>query len=809
MEQQFNSEPKGEDINLKKYVTLFYKNWYWFVFSICICLPVALVINRYTKNVYSTTSTIIIKDQSQSSSGVNEILKEFSSGRSIGNINIETEIGVLKSFYQSRKTIDNLDFRVSYYGVGTIRDVELYKSAPFKIILDTTHKQVESRPVHITYIDSSHVQVSIEDSNLTSKKLELGSWFVNNNFAFQIVKDSAVKTSKTHESYYFVINNLNYLALVYQSQLMVELLNKDATIISISVRGNIAEKNIDFINKLAEVYIKDGMDEKNIVAKNTVGFIDGLLNKIIDSLQVAENDLQSFRQNNRIIDLSKEGSAIFDKLEEQQNQKTILEIRMKYYDYLLKYIEKKNDFKDVITPSIMGIDDQLLNKLVAELSGLYQERKVMEYSVKLNNPQLDVLDVKIKNTIESLIEVVTNIIQGAKIERDEVNIKIRELDGEIKKLPLTEREMIKIKRKFDLNDNIFTFLQQKRAEAGIMSASNVSDSKVLDKASIMSTAQNGPKSSTNYMIALVLALLLPAGVIIGIDLVNQKLRNIEDLEKEIEAPIIGVVAHDHYQLDLVVHQKPKSLLAESFRTIRTNLKYLLPDREKAVISITSAVSGEGKTYTAINLATILALSNKKVLLVGLDLRKPKIHSQFNLSNEKGMSTYLIGNNSFDEIISTTNIPNLHVAVSGPIPPNPSELIESARTSSLIDEAKSRYDYVVIDTPPVSLVADAMLLSPVSDLNIFVVRFNYSVKSIVPFVNTLYQGKKLTNLCVLVNDVDLSSSFSYGTSGYSHYGYHYGYEYGNSYGYYGEEDMKPQGLFAKIKTWVTLRKSIRS
>lgn len=792
MENQFNNEAQEEEIDLKKYVTLFTKNWLWFVLSLIICLPLAFAINRYSSCVYSTTATILVNDQSQYPSGVDEIIRQFGNVKTAGKKNLETEIGVLQSYYITRKTIEQVDFRISYYGEGKIKTMELYHDAPFKITLDTSHTQLEDCPVHINIIDSSHCEVVIKDSANTRRKMEFGSWFVNNSFAFQVMRDSAFATADLSKGYFFKINNLNQLAKNYQSQLKVELVNEDATIINLSIKGNLAQKNITFLNQLSQVYIRDGMDDKNQIAVNTINFIDGLLNKIIDSLQIAESDLQHFRQNNRIVDLTKEGAAMFDKLEAQQDKKSILEIRMKYYDYLLKYIEKKKDFKDVITPSIMGIDDQLLNKLVAELSGLYQERRVMEYSVKSNNPQLDVIDVRIKNTVESLIEVVTNIIQGAKIERDEVNSKVAEYDDEIKKLPLTEREMIKIKRKFDLNDNIFNFLQQKRAEAGITSASNVSDGKVLDKASIMSTMQNAPKRSMNYIIALVLALLLPAGVIVGIDFFNTKLRDLNKIENDIHAPIIGLVSHNKYPTELVVHDKPQSIIAESFRTVRTNLKYVLPGKEKAVIAVTSTVSGEGKTFCAVNLASILALSNKKILLVGLDLRKPKVHHMFDTSNDKGMSTYLIGNNTIDDIIIETGIKNLHLIVAGPTPPNPSELIESEKTAKLIEEARSRYDYVIIDTSPVALVADAFLFNHHVDLNIFVVRYNYSVNTVVSYVNALYNDKKLQNLGILINDVDLSSNFSYGSVNYGHYG-----SYGKGYGYYVEEST-PLSFWGKVK-----------
>ncbi|MBK8807508.1 MAG: polysaccharide biosynthesis tyrosine autokinase [Bacteroidales bacterium] len=792
-----------ETIDIKKYIYKFSSNWYWFVLSIFVGLSVSFLINRYSSKQYSTSASLLVLEKGEGYGGIESIISEFGAYSKAQRKNVENQIGILQSYTLSFETVKELDFQVSYWAKGRINESEIYTTSPFKVVLDTTKNQTIQQRVNLSFVSETeyNLEITYPTGKNIKKEMFFGETYSDDFLTFRIEKNANFSDNNENISYFFFLNDYYAIARSYNKGLKVESIFEKGTMLKLNKSGNVAQKEIDFLNKLIEIYIRRNIEEKNISALNTIKFIDEQLNNIIDSLQKAERNLERFRLNNKIIDLSKEGTSLFEKLEQQQAQKSILEIRMKYYEYLKNYIKSKNDFKDVITPSVIGIQDNLLNSLVAQLSALYSEKNVTEYSATKDNPTMEVINLKIKNTVNALIENVNNIIEGAKIEIKEADKNISVLDQEIQKLPVTERELINIQRKFDLNDNIYNFLLEKRTEAGITKASNIPDVKILDSAIIQNSEQISPKRSINMMIGFFLGLLLPALLIIIKDFFNDKITDRKDVEKSTTIPILGAISHNTKDTDLVVQNHPKSSISESFRTLRTNLQYLLQGKEKAVISISSTISGEGKSFCAVNLASIIALSNKKVLLIGLDMRKPKIHKIFNCQNNAGMSTYLIGKSSYKEIINKTGIDNLHTIVSGPIPPNPAELIENKKFGELMTRLKDEYDYIIIDTPPVALVADALLIMNYTDANIFVIRQNYSSKNVLKFVNDLRYEKNLDKITILINDIDYNNAYGYKYGGYGKYSYRYKYGYRYNYGYgngYYEDDNESVSLISFIK-----------
>lgn len=794
MQQQFIAE---ETIDIKKYIFKFLANWYWFIIASLIGIAIAFLVNRYSTPRYKTDASVMVLEKGDGLSGIESIIQEFGAYKKAQRKNVENQIGILQSYSLTYETVKELNFEISYWGQGRINEREIYTSCPFIVVLDTTHLNSINKRVNVSIISETQYRLEIQYDNEknVNKKMFFGETYSDEYFKFRLEKSDKFSENSINSNFFFIINDYYTLAKAYNKNLAVEAIFEKGTVLQLTKSGSVSQKEVDFLNTLIKIFIKKDIEEKNISAQRTIEFIDEQLNNIVDSLRVAERNLEKFRLNNRIIDLSKEGTAVFEQLEEEQARKTVLDVRMKYYEYLLNYIKEKEDFQDIITPSVIGIEDNLLNTLVAQISDLYSEKRVIEYSAKGDNPSLAIINLKIKNTINALIENVNNIIQGADIEMKEVNKKITELDKEIQKLPVTERELINIQRKFDLNDNIYNFLLEKRTEAGITKASNVPDIKIIDNAIIQNIEPLSPKRLINYLIGLFIGFFLPALIIILNDFFNDKIVERKDIENNTTIPIIGSITHNIQDTDLVIKTYPKSSISEAFRSLRTNLQYyFLKGKEKAVITISSTISGEGKSFCALNLASILAVSNKKVLLIGLDLRKPKLHKELKLKNDYGMSTYLIGKSTYENIIRDTGIDdNLKVILSGPMPPNPAELIETQRMHDLIEEAQKEFDYVIIDTPPVALVADALLLMKYADTNIFVIRQNYSNKTVLKFVNDLKDEKNLDKLAILINDVDFSSSYGYRYGGYGRYGRYgyrskYGYGYGQKYGYgYYEDD----------------------
>ncbi len=788
---------KEETIDIKKYIFKFLSYWYLFVITVFIAFCIAYLINRYSIPIYSVNSTILVRDKTNTlTSGIESIIEEFGLFKKTRKANVENEIGILQSYYFANKAVKELDFGISYFSIGRINKPERYKNAPFVVNLDTSVGQLVNHPVYITILSKEKYRLEIKNKFNINKVLKFGEQFINKTFNFNItLKDGFdVNDPAIPENYYFLINDFNKLANQYKNKLTITTLTKKGSILNLSLQGYVPQKLVDYLNKITEVYIRAGLEEKNQIAINTVNFIDEQLEEIVDSLQVAEINLQNFRLSSKsIIDISQEGIAIFQKLEKVQAEKTLLNIKTKYYDYLLGYIESKNNFKDVIAPSVMGIDDPLLNSLISQLSQLFAEKGVILYSAKENNPSLNVINLKIQNVREALLENVRNIINATNISLNDVNKRIQKVEKEIQKLPVTERQLINIQRKFNLSDNLYTFLLEKRAEAGIAKASNIADNRIIDLARVDNVALVSPKRSLNYIIALILGLIVPLLFIVLKDFFNNSIVEKKDVEDNTNIPILGSVGHNKKDSDVIVFNNPKSSISESFRSLRTNLQYLLTEDNQRIVSINSIVNEEGKTFCAINLASVIAMLNKKTLLVGMDLRKPKIHKEFNLNNDIGISTYLINKSTIDEIIQPSHINNLYITTSGPIPPNPAELIETEKMKLFFQKVKQDYDYVIVDTPPIAIVTDALLLTKYTDANIFVVRQNYTSKNTLRLLDELYKKENIKNLCILINDVKVPAYYRYGYD----YGYGYGYTYRDGYGYY-DEDKVSLSFVGKIK-----------
>jgi capsular exopolysaccharide synthesis family protein len=423
----------------------------------------------------------------------------------------------------------------------------------------------------------------------------------------------------------------------------------------------------------------------------------------------------------------------------------------------------------------MGVSDLVLVKLVEEFAALQQQKKQMAFTMSANQPQVALIDQQINNARAALRENVSSAISQIKLSLDIVNNRITSVEQELERLPGTERRMIGIQREFDLNNTVYTFLLERRAEAGIARASTIPAHRPLDYAEAQNSTQIKPQEMKNYFIGVLLGLLVPMALIVIFDLLNNKIIGRHDIEALTKAPIIGYISHSDYHVDDPVAEKPGSTLAESFRSVRTSLSFMTGQTKCPVIVVSSPVSGEGKTFVSVNLATIISMMNKKVLIIGLDLRRPRVHTILKSDNGHGMSTYLSGNATFEEVIVPTQIDNLFFASSGPVPPNPSELIGSQKMAEFINRARMEYDTVIIDTPPVGIVTDALLLAQLANVTLFVIRQRYTTRGSVSLLDEIYRKGEMSNIALVINDIS--------ATGYYGYGLRYGYTLGYGHRYY--------------------------
>lgn len=787
-----------EPVDIRKYINKVAANWYWFAVSLAIAFTVAYMVNRYAQPLYSLSSTIILKENRAMSgiSGSEDVMQ----GINFGNSNtISNELMVLSSYYLNRQVVENLALRTTYYAIGRrgIRETMLYQQAPYKVRAIPGAPLRINYPVMVTILSDSTYLLEINDSYDIHREMKFGEAFVHPDFNFTLEADAGQIGVYRHRKVYFVQNDLNRLTNEFRRSLSVSHNDQNGSVISLTFRHCNIKLASDYLNELARVYVQYGLEEKNLTAINTINFIDSQLGSISDSLNQAEDNLQNFRLTNKVVDLSQEGSMMFEKLSEVQSEKAIITMKINYYQYLLNYLNDNSDLKDVIFPVAFGISDGSLSSMISQLGQLYSERAVLSLNANENSPVLVSLNTKIAMTRQGMQENITNNLKAQQISLANIESRIRKAEGEISKLPVTERKLISYERKFNLNNEVYNYLLQKRTEASIAKAAAVPDNKLLDPALGENALLISPKRRQNLTIALLLGLLVPFVILFAIDYFNNRIDDISEITRRTRLTIIGRISHNPYKIPLPVVEKPKSSLAESFRGLRTNLQYLTSQGQK-VISITSAVSGEGKTFCSANLAAIIAMSGKKVLLTGLDLRKPKLHDAFGLKSNKGLSTYLVGKSTFDEIVMPTAQENLYVVPAGPVPPNPVELLESERLSVFVDVAREAFDFVIFDTPPVAIVSDALTINKYIDLNLFVVRQNYTVRHVYSLLAELQETNKIEKYYLVVNDMKIPS----------YYGYNYGYGYHYSKGYY-DVDIQRNGIGFKWSSVFSARESGRN
>lgn len=774
-------------------------HWKLFAIFLLAAFTTAFLYLRYTTPEYNVSCTVLIKDDSKNRMSSNNIISELDAFKQQSNL--QNEIGIIHSKTLARKTVKDFGLYVTYfyYTNKLNRKIELFDECPFKVDVDTTHIQLLNIPIKLNYKSDSIINIDISDyTNATAydftkekadnsfpiavtpikKDLLLNEKFSYPSFAFSITRNPNFNgTIDNSKDYYFVISDPVTVGEGFANSIETDQIDEGASIIEISQKTTLPSKSIMFLNALTETYINLDLDYKNLTASKTINFIDDQLGLITDSLRNIEDVLENFRTKNKTLDLSTEYEAILTKLEEEDKEKVKVNIEIKYYDYILDYLKSKTEYTDIVSPSFIGITDQTLSTLVTELITLSTEKSKLSISSTENNPYYATIESEIISTKKALTEQITNSLNLSQISLKDINKRISESEVSINKLPGTERDLLTIQRKFDVNDETYSFLLEKKAEASISKASNLSNNRVIDEAELKGKVY--PQSRKIYLIALLLGLILPYVIIRLREYFNDTIQDRKEIETRTKLPIVGIIAHSSYDTSLIVIEKPRSMVSETIRSIKANVDFITP-KENNIITVTSTVGGEGKTLCSINLSCSYAISGLKTVLIGADLRRPRIYEDFNLTNNNGLTSYLIGRSKLNDIINETQIENLHIITAGQIPPNPAELLGGEKMKELLNELRTSYNYIIIDTPPLGIVTDALFLMKYSDINIYVTRFNYSSRNVIKDVNDMVKTTGIKNVCFLLNDVPFKKN-KYGK--YSQYSHKYGYAYSYSEGYY--------------------------
>ncbi|NBC81813.1 MAG: polysaccharide biosynthesis tyrosine autokinase [Bacteroidetes bacterium] len=714
-------------------------------------------------------------------------------------LGMEDELILINSFQTIQETLEQLRFEIGYFKKvpylplikSQTKNIELYNEIPFKVLYDPD----VSQPINIEFeaevlsdstyrLKTDRIEDGFEIYNYSTYRkraidsiLQIDDIFrfgepvdgVYHNFRLE--KTNHFASGTPGRKYYFHFNHIEVLAKQYQQNLEINSPKPSSFIINISLKGNNHTKVSDFLNGFAQNTIKNNLADKNRLANNTFTFINNQLGAISDSLADTESNLESFRSSNQVTDLSFQGQRVFDKISEIETEKSQLMARKQYYQYLVDYLQDTSKINELVAPSAMEIQDPVLTNLVTQLVNLNNERRNRARS-SATSIYIKELDIKINNLRRTILENARNNLNNINVSISELNDRISKLENELSRLPKTELQLMGIERKFKLNDAIYTYLLEKRAEAQIAKASSRSDYEVVEPARSLDPIPVAPKKSLNLIIALFLGTFFPILGILIKDFLNDKVTNIDQVEDSLELPKIGQILHNDSHSSNVMVDDPSSPIAESFKAIRTNYSFFMRNESsRVVLSVTSSVSGEGKSFCSYNLAVTFAQSGFKTVLLEFDLRRPSIHKMLGHHLDTGLSSYLINQALIENVIHETDVENLNFIPAGTIPPNPSELIASQEATNLIDALKGEYDIVIIDTAPVGIVAESFHLLSKSDLNIVVVRQNHTPMPALSETVKEIRENGIANVALLMNDLSVRSGYT---------SYKYKYKYSNKY-----------------------------
>jgi succinoglycan biosynthesis transport protein ExoP len=784
--------------------------WKWFLVSLAITFTIAYQVNIRKEKIYSMETVISVKEETNPLFTSNTSLVFNWGGTSD---QVQTIATTLQSRSHNEIVVDKLQYYISYLAQGEYNLVDAYGSAPFYVSINKSRGQLAGTLISVKFLSESEYEIRIP---FTTNSVSLITYANNTYGNTSVAVGDFVKRYKVGaqvalpflnwklqikdnpgfykgNEYFVQFNDFDGTVSGYRG-INVKSDDKGGSIITLGMQGTNKARMVEYLNSTVKMLIKRQLDSKNQFATNTIQFIDSTLVAMESQLKETTNELKSFQKDKNIYDVEGDGTKFSDKVLEYDVEKDEISRKIAYYNSLKSYLKSSVDYSKLPAPSVAGIEDPNVVVNVSKLISLSTQRSEMAYAVKSEKIFKD-FDNQMEAVKKVLIENIASAKSSLQYDLAMVESKINQAESTIKQLPEDQQELIKIKRKYDLSDNIYSAFLQKRSEADIVKAANLSDVHFIDPAKDIGGGLLGSRNSVNYVMALFLGLLFPLLLVFAIFFINNSIQNTEDISRLTQIPLIGVIGLSKDTTNLAVYSKPKSALSESFRAIRSSLQYLYKQQNVAngkTLMITSSVSGEGKTFCSLNIATVFALSEKKTVIIGLDLRKPKLFEEFNLSNDVGVVNYLIKQKKIDEIINPTHIPFLDVILSGPIPPNPAEMIMSDGMKEMIEELKKKYDYIILDTPPVGLVSDALELAQYCDVTLYIVRQNFTKKEMITLLNNRVKRGELQNTSIILNGFQNKAKYGAG------YGYGYGYGYGSttySNGY--NEDDKPRNILEKV------------
>lgn len=771
LNNNINDLDSDNSLSLKEQVFKYLIHWKWFLLSVFLFLFLAKLYLRYSIPEYKSQTTLLIKREDSggmaSELAAFEDLGLFSGSKK----DIDDEMEVLKSRSLIEKTIKAGKFNISYVLEGRIKSSESYKENPIDVDFKEKTKKFFEKDTALSIKILSPKKFELFNANnnhvgdfnfgqvISSK--ELGNYVVNINH--ENAKDVNYKISVKLES-------LKNATDKFKSKFQVGAITKFTNVLEISFTDPVKEKSEDFLDKLVVIYNNDAIVDKNLISEKTAQFINERLAIITKELDGVEKDVEKYKYKNKITDLPTEAELYLKNSSESNKEEIIVGTQLKVVGIMIDFM-KKNSNDDIIPANIVP-EDNNSSALIAEYNNLVIEKNRVLKSSTPENPVVIRVNDKISSLKSSISESLNKLKSSLIIKNNAIANQGNIVNGRISQIPRQEREFRGIFRQQQIKEELYLYLFKKREETAITLAATAPISKVVDYA-YSSDTPISPKRSLIYLVCLILGLLIPFSIIYLLDLLDTKVKTRHDLDTNLTIPFVGDVPHSDDNNE-IIQSSSRTSSAEAIRIVRTNLEFVLSNldtnNKAKTIFLTSTLPKEGKTFIAINLATTIAISGKKVLLIGMDIRNPKLDEYFKLPS-KGLTNFLSTKDSdiHDFILNQKGYENFDILPAGIIPPNPAELLMSKKVETMFEQLKLEYDYIIVDTAPVSLVTDTLLISKNADAFVYVVRANYLEKALLRIPETLYREKKLSNMCVLLNDTNTRKGYGYG------YGYGYGRE----------------------------------
>jgi capsular exopolysaccharide synthesis family protein len=772
---QHNEPDKVFD--LRKLLDKVISYWYWFFLCIVACIALSWLYLRYATPDYKVNAKILIQDdQKGGDSPEKDMLEQLQMFNSKSNVDNEMEI--IKSRSLMEKTVKDLQLNVSYWLEGRLKTAEQFRKLPFAVQWSHLSDSLPDAEYVIQPLSESKVHISAE--GVVNKDISWNDTLHLPEGIMKVIRQSGNPLAK--ENYVVRVVTIDKAVTVYRNKLAVNIPNKQVSTIDLTMTSTIPEKGELILNELINAYMQLSVDAKNRIADSTIAFVDNRLALVSHELTGVEKDIQTFKQNNQLADLGEQAKLLIASTGDFSRQLTEQQVKLSVIESLEKYINDETNNKRIV-PSSLVLEDPNFVSIIGKYNGLELERERLLMSNTATNPVVKNIDEQLISLRGDLKSNLSSFKTGIETSIAQLQQRSGAIDRKIQQVPAKERVFLDYSRQQAVKQELYLFLLKKREESAISKSSNLAGARIIDLAKSEAFPYM-PKRALIYLLGLMLGIIFPAIGLYLRDILSRRVVNKLDITENTPAPILAEVGHTDDKTAVVISKDTVSPVAEQFRALRTNLQFVLRGANEKVILLTSSMSGEGKTFIATNLAAVLSLSGKKVLLMEMDLRKPKISEKLGIDNRTGFSTWSIGKTPLSELIKPSGInENCWIISSGPIPPNPAELLLTDATKELFATLRSRFDYIVIDAPPVGLVTDAQLLGHFADTTLYLVRQGYTFKQQLQISKELYTFRKMPKMNIVVNDVKAGK------------GYGYSYTYGYGYGY---NTNAPKGLSRRIK-----------